>query len=551
MQVIKKMNRLLLLAAIFLLLRCSAGPITGGTADTGNARMAGILVHDNGSVAKNALVRCVPSDYVHGLSRKDLIHSAYTNENGEYVFNKLDFGQYVISAVDTSTLTRCMISDALVKNDSITLQVDTLKAAGAITIPIPDNAEFSNGFFYIPGTTIVSQPSNSTTTGFVSLDSVPAGTIPTVNFTTGTDTLKKVIRYNVDVRSSDTSIIYNVQWKHSKKITINTTSSGADVIGTVTSFPLLVRLTGSEISFKDADANGNDLFFTNKNNTILSHEFERWDPFTETAILWVRVDTIYGKSLQHLVLYYGNTNTLSPLFVPVFDTSNGYMGVWHLNESASAADASVHRFTGVRNSALPGINGVINNAQLFSDSSTYCEMGNILNPGLSDFTVSAWVKRADTGLHTIAAKSIGGYPSKTYGWSLSFDQYNQLHAYIATDTAKSWSDSSGLYMLYSTAIIRDLTSWHHVAVVFDRSGNTSSRLYIDGESVPYTYSGDMNSVTQISNTSAFRIGTESDGNYPFKGAIDECTVAFTARSADWIKLCYMNQRKENKLASFK
>ncbi len=534
-----------------LFLRCVAGPITGGTADTGNARVAGILVHDNGTAAKNALVRCIPSDYIHGLSRKDLIHIVYTNENGEYVFNKLDFGEYVISAVDTSELTRCMISNTIVKDDSITLQVDTLQTTGTIKIPIPDKAEFSNGFFYIPGTTIVSQPSNSTTTGFVSLDSVPAGTVPTVNFTTGTDTLQKEIRYNVDVRSSDTSVIYNLQWQYSQTITINTTSGGADVAGTVTSFPLLVRLTGSVFTFKNATANGYDLFFAKQDNTILPHEFERWDPSTETATLWVKVDTIYGNSLQQLVLYYGNSNTLSPLFVPVFDTSNRYMGVWHLNESASAADASVHRFTGVRNNALPGINGVINNAQLFSDSSTYCEMGNILNPGLSDFTVSAWVRRADTGLQTIAAKSIGGYPSKTYGWSLSFDQYNQLHAYIATDTATSWSDSSGFYMLYSTAIIRDLTSWHHVAVVFDRSGNTSSRLYIDGESVPYTYSGDMNSVTQISNTSAFRIGTESDGNYPFKGAIDECTIAFTARSADWIKLCYMNQRKENKLVSFR
>jgi hypothetical protein len=178
-------------------------------------------------------------------------------------------------------------------------------------------------------------------------------------------------------------------------------------------------------------------------------------------------------------------------------------------------------------------------------------MGNILNPGLSDFTVSAWVRRADTGLQTIAAKSNGGLPTANYGWSLSFDQFNQLHAYLATDSAKNWEDTSGFYMLYSTAIIRDLTSWHHVAVAFDRSENTSSRLYIDGESVAYSYAGNMKSVTKVSNSSALRIGAESDGNYPFKGSIDECTVAFTARSAYWIKLCYMNQRKDDKLVSIK
>jgi hypothetical protein len=545
------MIKLFLLAATLLFLRCVAGPVTGGTADTGNARVAGILVHSNGTVAKNALVRCIPLDYIHGLSKKDLIHIVYTNEKGEYVFDKLDFGAYVISAVDTSKLTRCMINSALVKDDSVTLQVDTLQTTGTIKIPIPDKAEFSNGFFYIPGTIIVSQSSSPTTTGYVTLDSVPTGTVPTINFTSATDTVKKVVRYNVDVQSSDTAVIYNLQWKHSKHITINTTSSGADVAGTVTSFPLLVRLTSSVFAFNHAKADGTDLLFTKPDNAILPFEFERWDPSTQTATLWVKVDTIHGDSVQHIVLYYGNTKALSPLFVPVFDTSNKYMGVWHLNESSSAVDASVHHFTGVRNGAVLKTSGVIGNGQSFSDSSTYCEMKSVLNPGLSDFSVSAWVKRADTGLHTIAAKSIGSLPAKNYGWSLSFDQYNQLHAYIATDSAKSWSDSSGFYMLYSTAVITDISSWHHIAVVFDRSGNTSSRLYIDGESVAYTYAGNMKSVTQVTNTSALRIGAESDGSYPFKGSIDEFTVAFTARSAYWIKLCYMNQRKDDKLVSVK
>jgi len=544
------MIKLLLLAAIMLLLKCVAGPITGGTADTGNARVAGILVHNNGTAAKNALVRCIPSDYIHGLSKKELVHSVYTNDNGEYAFDKLDFGAYVISAVDTSKLTRCMINNALVKHDSVTLQVDTLQTPGTIRIPIPDKADFSNGFFYIPGSTIVSQPANSTTTGFVTLDSVPEGTIPAINFVSVTDTVKKVIRYNVDVRSSDTSVIYNLEWNYSRDITINTTPSGADVDGTVTSFPLLVRLTSSVFTFKNAKANGDDLLFTKQDNAILPHEFERWDPSTEAATLWVKVDTIRGNSIQHIIMYYGNTSALSPLFVPVFDTSNRYMGVWHLNESASSVDASVHRFSGVRNGAVLSTKGVIDNGQSFADSTTYCEVGNMPNPGLSDFTVSAWVKRADTGLHTIVAKSNGGLPSPTYGWSLSFDPANQLHAYLATG-GKAWSDSSGIYHLYSTAIIRDITSWHNVAVVFDRSGNTSSRLYIDGESVAYTFIGDMKSVAQVTNTAAFRIGSEADGNYPFIGSIDECTVAFTARSAFWIKLCYMNQRKDDKLVSIR
>jgi hypothetical protein len=37
----------------------------------------------------------------------------------------------------------------------------------------------------------------------------------------------------------------------------------------------------------------------------------------------------------------------------------------------------------------------------------------------------------------------------------------------------------------------------------------------------------------------------------FKGMIDEVRVSSIARSADWIKLSYMNQRSDDKLLQFK
>ena len=36
----------------------------------------------------------------------------------------------------------------------------------------------------------------------------------------------------------------------------------------------------------------------------------------------------------------------------------------------------------------------------------------------------------------------------------------------------------------------------------------------------------------------------------FKGKIDEVCLASTARSADWIRLCYMNQNTEDRLVTF-
>jgi hypothetical protein len=37
----------------------------------------------------------------------------------------------------------------------------------------------------------------------------------------------------------------------------------------------------------------------------------------------------------------------------------------------------------------------------------------------------------------------------------------------------------------------------------------------------------------------------------FNGVIDEATVAHDARSADWVKLCYMNQRAADALVKFR
>jgi hypothetical protein len=189
------------------------------------------------------------------------------------------------------------------------------------------------------------------------------------------------------------------------------------------------------------------------------------------------------------------------------------MGVWHLGEaSATFNDATANKNAGTRNGSLSQIDGIVGKGLLFKDSAAYCDIGNALNPGLSSFTVSAWVKRADTNLQTIIAKSTGGNPSASYGWNVGFDLANQLHCYIASGET-NWGNSAGeSFTLFSSTKITDTTSWHHIAVVFDRSGNSSCKLFIDGESVVYTSEGDIKIVNQITNTSPLRIGAESDGD---------------------------------------
>ena len=46
-------------------------------------------------------------------------------------------------------------------------------------------------------------------------------------------------------------------------------------------------------------------------------------------------------------------------------------------------------------------------------------------------------------------------------------------------------------------------------------------------------------------------GTNNWSPYFFKGMVDEVRISNIALSADWIKLCYMNQRIDDKLVIFK
>ena len=94
------------------------------------------------------------------------------------------------------------------------------------------------------------------------------------------------------------------------------------------------------------------------------------------------------------------------------------------------------------------------------------------------------------------------------------------------------------------------TGWHYLGYTVDPANGIQS-LYIDGSlccvtdsTIPIIYTG---------------IGTDTymgkHGNgktaFNFTGKIDEVRVDKTVRSADWIRMCYMNQRTDDKLVVFK
>ena len=117
-------------------------------------------------------------------------------------------------------------------------------------------------------------------------------------------------------------------WGYSKRIVLNTTTSGANVSGNVFVFPVLIRLTDSNFMFSQAKTDGSDIRFAKSDSVSLPYEIERWDATNNLAEIWVNVDTVYGNNAtQSITMYWGNPGAASASnSMVVFDTANGFQG---------------------------------------------------------------------------------------------------------------------------------------------------------------------------------------------------------------------------------
>ncbi|NLE01538.1 MAG: DUF2341 domain-containing protein, partial [Fibrobacter sp.] len=315
--------------------------------------------------------------------------------------------------------------------------------------------------------------------------------------------------------------------------------TGADITEDILNFPILVRLTDSIFNFSQTLAGGEDIIFTNSNGKALPYEIELWDKENGNAVLWVRTDTIYGDdSTQHIIMYWGNESaTRQTNSIAVFDTSDSIAGVWHLCNNSQ--DASTAGNNGTVCSA-GDTTGIIGLCKKFNGNDS------ILIPGLlgspETVTLSAWAK-LDSSV------ALGGGEILSIGDAvLARMDYDDNG--LGTGGAIHKSDTSNFNHLGSGRFLKH-TGWHLVTFTFNGSTFTST-IFIDGiaagsrndPDIPISYS-DVGLNTYI--------GKHANGKkkFGFFGCIDEVRVYSEVKSPDYIKLCYMNQRTDDRLVIFK
>jgi hypothetical protein len=516
--------------------------VAGGGSEAGNAIVSGCITDESGKPAGSTIVMAIPKSY-NPVIDNPLPDSSITttDSNGNYQCKVPRAGMYNVLAVSMSSGQRSLIQDIVVgSSEPPKVPVGMLERPGRIRVTLLDSGDVQFGYFYIPGTTV--SASLPGTNGYALLDSVPAAAvIPSVNYGVriGEDLLRS-IRDSVAVTPGATVTILFSSWKHSRNLYMNTTASGADVATSVFQFPVLVRLTGSNFQFNQARGDGRDVRFVKSDNTPVPFEIAAWDSANAQAELWVAVDTVYGyDSTHYLTMLWGaSTNSVTSLSnsAVVFDTAAGFEAVWHFDGNCN--DATYNRRNGTNYGATDTA-GMIGLSKKFHGSDSVRVLG--LMDSLPTVTLSAWAQLDTPGSSGAEIVSIGD------NVLLRMDDVRSIGP-SGTMGAMHYSMDSVWVNVTSNRYLKQ-TGWHHLAFCCDAVSHVQA-LFIDGTLCGAQAGGNPIAYAGLGTNTL--IGRHGNGKnvYGFIGRIDEVRVCSVLRSADWVRLCYMNQKSIDNLVRF-
>jgi hypothetical protein len=311
-------------------------------------------------------------------------------------------------------------------------------------------------------------------------------------------------------------------WRHAGSLYVLTTPEGANLPASASEqgFPLLVRLHQDFFDFSQTKANGEDIRFSSSTGEPLAYQVEEWDAVRGTASIWVRLPTIQGNARQEIRVHWGKADAASESSgVAVFNESNGYLSVWHMNGlvrdevgSLESKDVGTTPTTGVVGPArhLAGEQGVACGDTITNFPS-----------GPSPHSSEVWFR-----------------PEKPNGSVLAWGN-EQAQGKVVMQFRSPPHVSMDCYFSGANVASRSrllMNQWVHGVHTYQKG---DSRLYVNGilEGVSTTPSAPL----AIKSPARLWLGGWYD-HYDFVGDLDEVRISKVARSADWVKLEYENQK---------
>jgi hypothetical protein len=530
-------------ACLSVAITCSSLTGDGGFgSETTNGRISGHVLLPAGSPAVGAQVTLRRSNYIadvpEGLGKTLLKKGdCLTDTSGRFVFDSLDTGSYFVEINDRRSAAVASGCSIAAERRTIDIGTNTLRVYATVLGEINiDAAPTSAWFVQVYGLErcIAIGP-----TGTYTLDDLPAGVFR-LRFVCSDSAVLPVTVDGVAAAASAVTNVAPVGWNHSQRLALNTTATGANVSGNVYRFPVLVRLTdGVNFTFSQARKNGEDVRYLSPSGRMLPYEIERWDSAGGQAEVWVLVDTVYGNnSAQFITMLWGNKSAKdNSNGAAVFDTADGNISVWHLDRNCN--DACYNKNNAASSSALDTI-GIIGYSKKFNGADSIKIAGLLGSP--SSITLSAWAQLDST-------QPGGGSEILSIGDAALIRMDYALGGIGTLGAIHQPGDS--VYVNVKSGQFLKQTGWHLITFTVDQN-NHNQALYIDGTNV--RSAADMNAFIDYSgvgqNTFIGRHGNGKTG-FNFSGRIDEVRVSRIARSADYIKLCYMNQKETDMLVVMK
>ena len=301
-----------------------------------------------------------------------------------------------------------------------------------------------------------------------------------------------------------------------------TTPDGANLPAsvTLTDFPVLVRLRRETFPFAQAQPHGEDLRVTDSSGTPLAFQIEQWDAQAGTASLWVRVPKITGNARQELRLHWGDPAAKSASSGPaVFNASNGYLTVWHMDETLTDATGMLTA-TNKGTTVAPGSIGA---ARRFAANQGIAGGEKLTGfpTGNQPHSSQVWFRAERPNVRIVG----WGNEERQGKVTMLF----QSPPHIRMDCY--FSDAG-----VESKIKQKLGEWLHVVHTYEKG---TARVYVNGvlDGMAQSQGAPLN----IQNPARFWIGGWYN-SYDFVGEMDEVRVSSVARSADWVRLEYENQK---------
>jgi len=318
---------------------------------------------------------------------------------------------------------------------------------------------------------------------------------------------------------------WNGEWTLRKKITVDTSDTGAALSGPIGTVPLLVRLHDGNFQFPAAKDDGTDLrFVADDDKTLLPFHIEKYDSLLDEAFIWVKIPDLKPGAKTSIWLYYGNSGSRA---IKADDPKGTYDAdtvlVYHFSEHGQPAYDFTSSGNNAQSAGTPSDGAIIGTGLRLDGHTTVTipASPSLEWTGGATLTWSAWLKPAAPQPNAV----IFGRTDAGRSFVIGVD--NGV-PYVEV------TGPNGTQRSPAAAPLPAAGAWHHLAVVAD--GQKIS-LALDG--APYAALSAR--IPALNSAAVIGGGAGDAATGGFTGEIDEMEISRIARPDGFLKFAAVSQ----------